>query len=112
SDVALVQHRLGDGAARHAAVDAWKALKRHCDGNERLRALISEYQNEREADLAKEASRLRSEIDGDGQRADILYSVETDVSALFPMLMLFPETGLLSYIIDELETAAAADDGL
>jgi ribosome assembly protein YihI (activator of Der GTPase) len=28
------------------------------------------------------------------------------------MLMLFPETGLLSYIIDELETAAAADDGL
>lgn len=103
----VIKERLGTEGVREAAIDAWKALKRNADRNQRLHELMGEYQNQHNLALSEEYSRLRSEIDGNGQRADILDRADRDVNELFPILMLFPETGLISYIIAELETAYA-----
>lgn len=111
-DVALVQDLRSADSVYLAAVDAWKALKRHSDRNERLSALIEGYQSQRNAELSEEYSRIHREIGGDVLRTDILDRADKDVSELVPMLMLLPEIGLLSHIIDKLEDSAAYDDGL
>lgn len=110
--VAAVQDWLSTKGVRDAAIEAWKALDRHSDSNERLRDLMAKYQNQRDAELAAEYSRLRSEIDGNNQRSDILDAAETYITELFPILMLLPDWGLLSDIISQLEDSAAYDDGL
>lgn len=111
-NVAAVQDWLSAKGVREAAIEAWKALDRHSDSNERLRNLMVKYQNQRDAELAAEYSRLRSEIDGNNQRSDILDWAEAYITERFPILMLLPDWGLLSDIITQLEDSAAYDDGL
>lgn len=110
--VDLVVERLNAPNVRGAAIDAWKALNHQAASNPRLHQLIDSYQRERLAELTEEYNRLRSEIGSSGQRNDILDSAESRISEVFPNLMMFPEMGLLSFIIGQLEAPAAYDEGL
>jgi len=112
ADVDLVVERLNAPNVRTAAIDAWKALNRQGASNPRLHQLIDSFQRERNAALTEEYNRLRSEIGGSGQRNDILDTAEGRISEVFPNLMMFPEMGLLSSIIEQLEAPAAYDEGL
>lgn len=112
ADIDLVDERLSAPNVRRAAIDAWKALNLQGASNPRLHQLIDSYQRERNAELAEEYSRLRSEIGNNRQRNDILDTAEGRISEVFSNLVMFPEMGLLSFIIGQLEAPAAYDDGL
>lgn len=111
-DIDLVDERLSAPNVRKAAIDAWKALNLQGASNPRLHQLIDSYQRERNAELAEEYARLRSEIGNSRQRNDILDTAEGRISEVFSNLVMFPEMGLLSFIIGQLEAPAAYDDGL
>lgn len=108
----VVDKRFSQPQSRNAILDAWKALNAHSKKNENLGHLLSTFQNEQERGLSHVYSRLRSENDGDERKQSVLDSIDGSVSADLSLYMLFPELGLVSRLIDELETAAQPDEGL
>jgi hypothetical protein len=93
-------------------LEAWKALNAHSKKNENLGFLLREFQNEQDRILSEVYSRLRSENGGDDQKQTLLDGVDGRVRNDLTLYMLFPETGLITYLIEELEAAAQPDDGL
>ncbi|MBN9282576.1 MAG: hypothetical protein J0H37_10040, partial [Hyphomicrobium denitrificans] len=56
--------------------------------------------------------RLRRETDGDERKLSVLDGIDGRVRDDLLLYMLFPEMGLVRYLIEELEAAAQPDDGL
>ncbi|MBS0267874.1 MAG: hypothetical protein JSS54_02720 [Proteobacteria bacterium] len=108
----IVDKRLNLPQSRDAILEAWKALNSHSKKNESLGYLLRQFQNDQDRILSEMYSRLRSEIDGDERKQSLLEGTDGRVRDDLPLYMLFPETGLISYLIDELEAAAQPDDGL
>ncbi|MBS0253535.1 MAG: hypothetical protein JSR78_20960 [Proteobacteria bacterium] len=108
----IVDNRLGQPQSREAVLEAWKALNDHKKKNENLGALLRDFQNEQDRILSEVYSRLRSEGDGDERKLAVLDGVDGRLRNDLPLYMLFPEMGLVTYLIDELEAAAQPDDGL
>jgi hypothetical protein len=108
----IVDKRLGQPQSRQAVLEAWKALNDHKKKNESLGILLRDFQNEQDRILAEVYSRLRSESDGDERKLAVLDGVDGRLRNDLPLYMLFPEMGLVTYLIDELEAAAQPDDGL
>jgi hypothetical protein len=108
----IVDKRLSLPQSRDAILEAWKALNAHSKKNENLDFLLREFQNEQDRILSEVYSRLRSEIGGDERKQSLLEGVDGRVRDDLTLYMLFPETGLITYLIDELENAAQPDDGL
>lgn len=108
----IVDKRLNLPQSRDAILEAWKALNSHSKKNENLGYLLREFQNEQDRILSEVYSRLRSEIDGDERKQSLLEGTDGRVRDDLPLYMLFPETGLITYLIEELEAAAQPDDGL
>jgi hypothetical protein len=108
----IVDKRLSLPQSRDAILEAWKALNAHSKKNENLGFLLREFQNEQDRILSEVYSRLRSENGGDDQKQTLLDGVDGRVRNDLTLSMLFPETGLITYLIEELEAAAQPDDGL
>ncbi len=108
----IVDKRLSLPQSRDAILEAWKALNAHSKKNENLGFLLREFQNEQDRILSEVYSRLRSENGGDDQKQTLLDGVDGRVRNDLTLYMLFPETGLITYLIEELEAAAQPDDGL
>jgi hypothetical protein len=108
----IVDKRLSLPQSRDAILEAWKALNAHSKKNENLGFLLREFQNEQDRILSEVYSGLRSEIGGDDRKQSLLDGVDGRVRNDLTLYMLFPETGLITYLIEELEAAAQPDDGL
>lgn len=106
SNPEYIRRRLTADGVWPAAMDAWKVLKHHCNQNRHLDELVNEFAYGKDKAFSKRYSELRSEIGPDQQSAtDLLERVMSEVSQLLPVLLLFPELGLIPYLIGELEQA-------
>jgi hypothetical protein len=108
----MVDQRLKTPESREAMLEAWKALCAHRKRNQPLESMLREFQNMQDRDLSEVFSRLLSEIGGDDRKRSLLVGVDSRVRDDLILYMLFPETGLINYLIEELESAAQPDDGL
>lgn len=108
----IVDTRLSLPQSRDAILEAWRALNAHSKKNENLDFLLREFQNGQERLLENVVSRLRREIGGDDQKQRLLDGVDDRVHEDLTLYLLFPETGLINTLIDDLETAAQPDEGL
>ena len=107
-----VDQRLKSEEARTAMREAWKALDAHSKKNLLLGHMLREFQNAQDRDLSSVYSNLLSEISGDARKRQVLDAIEDNVREDLLLYMLFPETHLVDYLIEEIERAAQADDGL
>jgi hypothetical protein len=89
-----------------------QALASHAEGNRRLRQLIHQHEEIQTATLADEYSLLRDETASEPGKRQILEAVDKEIEDLLPLLILFPEIGLIGFLVEKLERAAAPDDGL
>ena len=80
--------------------------------NESLGILLRAFQDEQDRVLSEVYSRLRRETDGDERKLSVLDGIDGRVRDDLLLYMLFPEMGLVRYLIEELEAAAQPDDGL
>ncbi|MEQ1669517.1 MAG: hypothetical protein ABL893_01530, partial [Hyphomicrobium sp.] len=108
----MVDQRLQLPAARSAMLEAWRALDGHSKKNLLLGQMLREFQNGQDRDLSAVYSRLVSDVGGDPRKRQVLDAVEDNIRDNLVLYMLFPETHLLDYLIEEIENAAQADDGL
>ena len=108
----MVDQRLQLEAARAAMLGAWKVLDGHSKKNGQLEGLLRKFQNEQDAELSSVYSRILGDINGDQRKRSVLDSVDGRVREGLALYMLFPETGLIDYLIEEIERAAQPDDGL
>ncbi len=109
---ALVDQRLPTPASRSAMLEAWKSLDGHSKKNLLLGTVLREFQNAQDRELSEVYSRLLSDIGGDDRKKQLLAAVEDTIRDDLVLYMLFPETHLIDYLIDEIERAAQTDDGL
>lgn len=100
----------GDGVL-DAAVSVWKELKRQAAQNAELENLLRHFQSQQEKSLYQTYVSLKEETGGDQRKINVLDACENLIVETLPALMLFPETGLVRHLIDELEIAAGPDDG-
>jgi hypothetical protein len=109
----LVDQRLKTPESRAAMLEAWKALDTHSKKKETLGTMLRQFQNMQDRDLSEVYSRLVSEIGGDDRKRSLLEAVDSQIrNNDLVLYMLMPETHLIDYLIEELEGAAQADDGL
>ncbi len=108
----LVDQRLPTPVARTAMLEAWKSLDGHSKKNMLLGTVLREFQNAQDRELSEVYSGLVSDIGGDERKRPLLDAVEDKIREDLVLYMLFPETHLVDYLIDEIERAAQADDGL
>lgn len=107
-----VDQRLKSEAARIAMREAWKSLDNHGKKNAMLDQILRAYLDEQERELQAVFARLRDEAAGDSRKLKILGAVDDKIGDDLALYMLFPETHLIDYLIDEIERAAQSDDGL
>jgi hypothetical protein len=107
---ANVAHLLTSEAGE-AASDAWEALKSHCDQNPTLRHVLQDFQKDQDRRLEAVYGDLAEEAGNDETKAQLLSDMFHQVRECLPTLMLLPELGLLNFLLDNLEAAAAPDNG-
>ncbi len=100
----------GDGV-QEAALSVWKELQRQSGSNPELSYLLRKFQNDQEAVLDATYISLKNGTQSDQRKVNVLDACDNHIREALPALMLFPETGLVRFLIDELEQAAAPDDG-
>ena len=101
-----IKRRLDADGVKAAAMKAWRVLKRHCNQNRRLDSLVAEFANDRDFRFSAKYSSLRSEFGASGPEvADLLEHVMSEIEQSLPVLLLFPELGLMRYLIEQLEDA-------
>ena len=82
------------------------------ESNDRFAGFIKEHREAQDEALSQAYSRLRLHANGDQRITDALDRADGDVQRNLSVFMLFPENGLLDYLIAGLEQAAAPDDGI
>lgn len=108
----IVDQRLQDETARKAVLNAYKSLLSVSRSNDKLSHYLESFKRAQEQHLNAAMTRLIAETDNDPQRRSLLDLIEERIQEDRPLYMLFPEIGLITYLIDELEAAAQPDDGL
>ncbi len=107
----LVDARLASTEAEQAAFAAWANLKHHAERNPKLGEYLRRRQDELGQELRQAFDQLRARIGADEHRAELLAEADTDVQRILPVLMLFPEIGLVAAMIEALERAAQHEGG-
>ncbi len=95
-----------------AALSAWQALQKHAGTKERLKYFLKESLEAHQQRIAEVYSSLRSANGGVQVKSMVLDRVEQQVADDLFKLMLFPQIGLITELIDKLERAANYDPGL
>ncbi|MGE4129946.1 MAG: hypothetical protein AB7E80_17430, partial [Hyphomicrobiaceae bacterium] len=106
-----VESRFAGEGVQEAAQAAWRQLHQHAQRNDELHQLLRQHQAQQAAELDKMVDKLRAAAQVDQRRVDILERADHEIRKALPSLMLFPETGLVRFLVDALESAAAPDDG-
>jgi hypothetical protein len=102
---------VGEGV-QETALAGWKALEEQARRNRALDTLLKRHQDEQLDRLGQMYSSLLSATNGDRKKIDALDQVDREIEETLPILMLFPENGLINFLIEELELAARPEDGL
>ena len=110
-DPVVAEQRLSDPAVHEASSQAWAALRGHGEANPLLNRFLREHWKARDKDLSDQFTLLRNRIGADEERRKILYEANEEVDNCLPALVMFPESGLLDYLIQQLEAAAELDNG-
>ncbi|HVZ06107.1 hypothetical protein [Hyphomicrobium sp.] len=108
----LVQQRLSSEDSRHGVREAWRALVSQRKNNELLDKLLRHFHEEQDAKLERSHRVIQDQIGGDTAKLQLLDLAIDEIRNDLALLMLFPEMHLIDYLIDEIESAAQADDGL
>ncbi len=108
----LVDQRLTSPIAQTAVLDAWKSLLAVGRANPDLAAYLETFKKSQENQLVKTMSALARQDDIHPQKRTLLDRVEGEIVDNFSLYMLFPEFGMISYLIEQLEFAAQPDEGL
>ena len=108
----LVDQRLTNTTAQSAILDAWKSLLAVGRANPDLAAYLETFKKSQENHLVQTMSVLAKRDDSHPQKRMLLDRVEGEIVDNFSHYMLFPEFGMISYLIEQLELAAQPDDGL
>ena len=111
-DPDVANPRLHVQGLAEAASAAWNALSDHSRHNGHLGELLRSHQKTQESLLASEYEVMSHEVRGSRDSIDVLDEVDQTVRSFLPALMMFPENGLIAFIIQQLERAAQPDDGL
>jgi hypothetical protein len=80
--------------------------------NPRLNGLIKDHKEAQEDALGRRYSELRVLASLQPEYTDELERADGDIQSDLSVFMLFPENGLLDYLIGDIEQAATPDDGL
>jgi hypothetical protein len=108
----LALARLSSPDIEPAALDAWRALSDLSRHNEKLESLLESHKNAQLDKLGQAYSSMLRHANNDQAKKDTLDGVDDQIQASLPALMLFPELGLLDYLITSIEAPAAHDEGL
>ena len=108
----IVDERLAMPGARKAMVDAFKALLTVGRSNPDLDRYLSDFQRKQLAAIEDVLNRLVDETADDSRKRQLLESVQDRIENDHSAYMLFPECGMITYLIEELERAASPDEGL
>lgn len=111
-DPSIAAERLSSPGLLSAANKAWSSLISQGEGNRVLGSLIRAHSNDLDLRVSEELSEIRSGLAGDQRLLRLLYDADAQIKEHFDTLMLFPECGLLDFLIESLEVAAGPDDGL
>jgi hypothetical protein len=106
-----LQRRHAPGAQQQAQ-EVWNTLNQLADHNSTLAGCIEEHKEAQEEARAHAYSRLRNHANGDKIQLDALERADIDFDRDLSVFMLYPENGLLDYLVASLERAAAPDDGI
>ncbi len=104
--------RLAHPNARDAMIEAYKALMNVGRSNPDLGKYLANFQRHQQALMEETLSRLNVEAGNDARKHQILDIIQNRIEEDHPAYMLFPECGMLTYLIEELERAAQPDEGL
>ncbi|MCB1528358.1 MAG: hypothetical protein KDJ45_11730 [Hyphomicrobiaceae bacterium] len=106
-----VAARFAGEGVQEAALSVWRELQRHAAANHDLGQLLRQHQSDQEKLLDATYQSLKNGTHGDQRKGNLLDACDHHIREALPALMLFPETGLVRYLIEELELAAGPDDG-
>ena len=107
----IVSLRFEGLGVQEAAINAWRELQSHAKRNHELSGLLKRRQGEQDRELDRMLHSLKAGTVGDQRKIDLLDAIDNQIREALPAIMLFPETGLVRFLIEELEAAAAPDDG-
>ena len=99
----LVDQRLTNPTAQTAVLDAWKSLLAVGRANPDLAAYLETFKKSQENQLVQTMSALARQDDSHPQKRTLLDRVEGEIVDNFSLYMLFPEFGMISYLIEQLE---------
>lgn len=108
----VADHRLSHPSARDAMIVAYKALMSIGRSNADLGKYLANFQRHQLALMEEALGRLNAETRDDPRKRQILDAVQNRIEEDHSAYMLFPECGMLTYLLEELERAAQPDDGL
>jgi hypothetical protein len=111
-DMQTVDQRLRSQAARMAIMQAYKSLLAVSYSNANLANYLDTFQKEQGQVLDDAIQRLYQEAGENNTKRQIVDLVQNRMEEDHAHYMLFPESGMISYLIEELERAAQPDDGL
>lgn len=111
-DMQTVDQRLRSQAARTAIMQAYKSLHAISHSNANLANYLDTFQKEQGQVLDDAIQRLYQEAGENNTKRQIVDLVQNRMEEDHAHYMLFPESGMISYLIEELERAAQPDDGL
>ncbi|HMN37780.1 MAG TPA: hypothetical protein PKD49_08760 [Hyphomicrobium sp.] len=111
-DMDIVGQRLRSQAARSAIMQAYKSLLAVSYSNANLSNYLDTFQKEQGQVLDDAIQRLYQETGENQTKRQIVDLVQNRMEEDHAHYMLFPESGMITYLIEELERAAQPDDGL
>ncbi|MGE0055340.1 MAG: hypothetical protein AB7S74_14130 [Hyphomicrobium sp.] len=111
-DIETVDQRLLSQAARSSIMQAYKSLLAVSYSNANLANYLDTFQKEQGQVLDDAIQRLYTEAGESNAKRQIVDLVQNRMEEDHAHYMLFPESGMISYLIEELERAATPDDGL
>ncbi len=111
-DMQTVDQRLRSQAARTAIMQAYKSLLAVSYSNANLANYLDTFQKEQGQVLDDAIQRLYQEAGENNTKRQIVDLVQNRMEEDHAHYMLFPESGMITYLIEELERAAQPDDGL
>lgn len=111
-DLETVDQRLKSQAARTAIMQAYKSLLDVSHANANLARYLATFQKEQGSVLDDAIQRLYQEADDNNTKRQIVDLVQNRMEEDHAHYMLFPESGMIAYLIEELERGAQPDEGL
>jgi hypothetical protein len=108
-DIASASRVRGE-AVQNTAAAAWQAIRQLSESNTRFRSYLGEIEAGKLDAIRQKYGELRATFGGKPEAVAILDEIAESIEALLRSLLLLPEVGVLSELIEKLERVAQYDD--